>query len=831
MLARVLRKQFVENWNRKVLMSTLRQDIRFGLRMLGKNPGFTAVAVLSLAIGIGSNTTIFCWIQTVLLNPLPGTANPDQLVVLASTHGTTTYDTVSYPDLKDYAGLKDVFSGVIGSQITPALLSVNGRSEWIFGQIATANFFDVLGVRPLKGRTFLPEEDTKPGGHPVMVISYGLWQGRFGGDARIVGKTVELNHHAFTIVGVAPPDFKGTMGALHFDFWAPLMMHEEVAHFGTLDVRRDRWLHTQARLQSGVSIERAQVAASILARQLEQAYPREDREIGVKVLPMWKAPYGGQALMLPVLQILIVVSGVVLLIVAANVANLLLARATSRQKEIAIRLALGAGRTRLIRQLLTESVVLALVGGAAGVLLAYWAVDLFRFFLPNTHLPIGYTFKVNYQTLGFTFLLALATGVIFGLVPAFQTVRTDLHDTLKEGGRSPSTGSAHHGMRAALVVAEVALALLLLVGAGLCIKGFDRALQLDPGFDPNNVLAAGLRIGASGYDQQTGLIFYRKLHQRLTELPGVVDAGLASWLPLGFEGGPGAAVDPEGYVRSPNEDVTVPYAILSPDYFATMHIPILEGRDFTDQDDQKAQAVAIINDNFAKRFWPGQDPIGRRIKTVGRTVTVVGLVKSGKYRSLNESPRPFIYFPYQQGVWDLNLGVVLRTKGDPASMIGALRQTIHELDPGVEVWASLPMTDYIKAAYLAQKITATLLIVLGLTALLLASIGIYGVMAYMVNQRTQEFGIRLALGAQSHDVLELVMRQGMILTLIGVVIGLGGAFALTRALSSFLYGVSPFDPLTFVGVAVALGIVTLIACYLPARRATRVDPIVALRYE
>jgi predicted permease len=800
--------------------------------LLSKNPAFTLVAVLSLGLGIGANTTIFCWIQAILLNPLPGVAESDRLVVLVSTHGTATYDTVSYPDLKDYAGLKDVFSGIIGSQITPASLSVGGRSQWIFGQIATANFFDVLGVRAVVGRTFLPEEGSKPGGHPVMVISYGLWQRRFGGDPRLVGKTVELNRHSFTIVGVAPPEFQGTMSALRIDFWAPLMMHEEVANFGSLNERRDRWLHTQARLQPGVSLQRAQVAATMLARQLEQAYPKEDREIGMKVLPMWKAPYGGQAFFLPVLRILIVVSGVVLLIVAANIANLLLARATSRQKEIAIRLAMGAGRMRLIRQLLTESIVLAMVGGATGVLFANWAVDLFKFFMPNTHLPIGYDFRVDYQTLGFTVLLALITGILFGLTPAFQAVRTDMHDTLKEGTRGSSAGGrVHHNLRGALVVSEVALALLLLVGAGLCIKGFNRARLIDPGFDPDNVLVAGLRIGANGYDEKTGLVFYRKLHQRLNELPGVTDAGLASWFPLGFEGGPATSVDPEGYVRAPNEDVTVPYAILSPGYFAAMRIPLLEGRDFTDQDDRNSLPVAIINDNFAKRFWPGQDAIGHRFKAVGRVLTVVGIVKSGKYRSLNEPPRPFVYLPYQQGVWDLNLGVALRTKGDTAGMVGTIRRAIHELDPGVEVWSSLSMTDYIKAAFLAQKVTSTLLVILGLTALLLASMGIYGVMAYTVSQRTHEFGIRVALGARSNNVLALVLRQGMFLTLLGVGIGLGGAFALTKALSSFLYGVSPFDPVTFSTVALALALVTLFACYLPARRATRVDPIVALRYE
>ncbi len=812
-------------------MNALHQDIRFGLRMLLKNPGFTVVAVLSLALGIGANTTVFCWMQAVLFNPLPGTEKPGQLVVLVTTHGTATYDGVSYPDLKDYAGLGDVFSGIIGSQVTPAALTVNGRTQWLVGQIATANFFDVLGVKPERGRTFLPEEDTKPGGHPVMVISHGLWQRYFGGDPNIVGKTVQLNRGMFTVIGIAPPEFQGTMSALRCDFWAPLMMHEEVAHFGSLDNRRDRWLHTQARLKPGVNIRKAQAAVSMLSRQLEQAYPGEDREIGLNVLPLWEAPYGGQAFFLPVLRILITVSCAVLLIVAANVANLLLARATGRQKEIAIRLALGASRKRLIGQLLTESVVLSLIGGAVGVLFAGWAVDLLMFFIPNTYLPIGYSFRLDYETLAFTLLLALFTGIIFGLAPAIQSVRTNLHDTLKEGGRGSGAGTAHYRLRGALVVSEVALALLLLVGAGLCVKGFDRALRMDPGFDPNNVLVAGLRIGANGYDEQTGLVFYRKLHERLTQMPGVIAAGMSSWFPLGFEGGPSGGVDAEGYVRLPNEDVSVPYAILSPGYFEAMRIPILKGRDFTDQDDRTSMQVAIVNDNFVKRFWPGQNPMGRHFKTLGRNLTVVGVVKSGKYRSLNEPPRPFMYLAYQQGVWDLNLGVVLRTKGDPASAVPALRGEIQQIDPGVELWATLPMVDFVKAAYLAQKVTATLLIVLGLTALLLSAIGIYGVMAYVVNQRTHEFGIRMALGAGAGNVLGLVLRQGLTLAAAGMVIGFAGALALTRLLSSFLYGVSPFDLVTFVGVAALLALVILIACLLPARRATGVDPIVALRYE
>lgn len=806
-------------------------DLRYAWRMLLKNPGFTAVAVLSLALGIGANTTVFCWIQNILLRPLPGVAKPEHLVVVTTTHGATQWDTVSLPDLKDCRELRDVFAGIIGSQITPACLTLNGKARWIYGQIATANFFDVLGVKTALGRTFLPEEDQKPGANPVLVLSYGFWQGHFGGDPNVIGQTVELNRRSFTIVGVVPPDFRGTMSGLNFDFWAPLSMHNEVANFGSLIHRGDHWLHTQARLQPAVGRERAQAALNLLTRQLEQAYPDTNREIGLRILPMWKSPYGGQAAMLPVLRILLAVSLGVLLIVAANVANLLLARAAVRTKEVSIRLALGAGCGRLIRQLLTESLVLALTGGAVGVVFARWGTKLLRTLLPNTHLPIGYTFNLDAQTLGFTLLVTLATGVIFGLAPAWQASRTNLNRTLKEGGRSAGGGASSHGLRSVFVVAEVALALLLLVGAGLCIKGFQRARQIDLGFDPRPMLVAGLRIGMNGYTRETGQIFYRQLRERLSNLPGVKEAALASWLPLGFEGGGSLNVDPEGYVRRPNEDSSIPFSIISPRYFAAMRIPLLDGRDFTDQDNENSLKVAIVNETMARRYWPGVNPIGRKFKIWRGTVTVVGVARSGKYRSLNEPPQSFFYLPYQQGVWDLNLGISLRTEGNPSALMTTLEREIHALDPGVEVWAKLPMLDYIQAAFLAQRITSTLLVGLGLLALALAAMGIYGVMAYVVSQRTHEIGIRMALGAQRGDVATLILSQGLTLTLIGVVIGLLGAVAVTRLLSNFLYGVSPFDPLTFVGVPLALCLVTLVACYFPARRATKVDPMEALRYE
>ena len=805
------------------------QDLRYAFRMLGKSPGFTAIAVLSLALGIGANTTVFCWVQNVLLRPISGIQKCEEIVALVTTHGTATYDTVSLPDVRDYAGLKDVFAGIIASQVTPASLTLDGRPEWVYGQITTANFFDVLGVKPVLGRTFLADEDQKPRGNPVMVISAGYWQRRFGGNPGIVGTAVELNQTSFTIIGVAPNEFRGTMSGLRCDFWAPVSMHGPVANFGSLLSRNDRWLHTQARLQPGVSLRQAQAAVTILAQQLEQAYPDANREIGLRVLPLWKAPYGAQALMAPVLQILMVVSIGVLLIVAANVANLLLARATSRRKEIAIRLAMGAGRLRLLRQLLTESVLLALLGGMVGVLFANWAVVLFKAFLPNTHLPVGLDFALDGQTLGFTALLAILTGVVFGVVPAFQAVNGRFNEVLKEGGRGSGAGS--HAVRSGFVVAEVALALLLLVGAGLCLKGFEKARQVETGFNPRNLVVAGLRIGMHGYDQASGLVFYRKLHERVATLPGVTGAALASWFPLGFEGGPSMGVEAEGYVRKPNEDVSVPFSIVSPRYFETMQIALVEGRDFRDSDDGQSPNVAVINETMAKRFWPGQNALGRKFTTWRGETTVIGVAKAGKYRSLGEAPKSFMYLAYRQGVWDLNLGVVLRTATNPKSMINAVRETIHSIDPRVEVWASLAMTDYIQASFLAQRIAATLLTGLGVVALILAAMGIYGVMAYVVSQRTQEIGVRMALGAQMTDVLRLIVRQGMTLGIMGVAVGLVGALAVTRLLSNFLYGVSPFDPLTFIGTAMLLSLVTLVATLIPAHRAARVDPQVALRYE
>ncbi len=806
-------------------------DLRFALRQLLKFPGFAAAVVLTLVLGIGSTTTVFCWIQSVLLRPFPGVRDPGRLVVLCSTIGSRPIDTVSYPNVKDYATLTNTFAGVIASQMSPACLTIDGQPQWIYGQITTANFFEVLGVRPALGRFFLADEERARGGAPVLVISHALWQQRFGGDPAILNRAVDLNRHTFTIVGVAPPDFRGTMSGLSCDFWAPIVMHQEVAHFGSLTERSDNWLHTIARLQPGVAIPEAQVAADTVSRQLEQAYPDANREKGLQVLPPYKSPWGGQAYFLPVLKLLLGVSLGVLLIVAANVANLLLARALGRQKEIAIRMALGVSSRRLLAQLMTESLVFALLGGVGGTLMAHWTSQLFELFVPNTYLPVGYTFHVNAQTLLFTLAVTLATALLFGLMPALQLLRTNLHDVLKEGGRTSASATPHLRLRSVLVASEVALALLLLVGAGLCLQGFRRARQVDPGFDPKQSLVAGLRLGAHGYTEETGILFYRRLHERLSQSPGVRSVALSSWFPLGFEGGSGCDVAPEGYQRAPNEDTDAGYSIISPRYFETMRIRLLEGRDFRDTDDFQAPRVAVVNEALAQRFWPGQSALGRRFEALGRTLTIVGVVATGKYRALSEPPRPYVYLPYTQGAWDLNLGLVVRTEAAPEGIISALRREIHALDQGVEVWAALSYVDYIQAVFLAQRVTASLLVVLGSVALLLASLGIYGVMAYVVGQRRHEIGLRMALGAGIPAVIRLIMGRGMALTGAGMLAGLVASIVMTRLLAGFLYGVNPLDPLIFASTLALLGAVAAAACLLPALRAAQVDPVVALRGE
>jgi predicted permease len=623
------------------------QDVRFGLRTLLKNRGFTTIAVLSLALGIGANTTVFCWIQNLLLRPFPGVAKQEELMVVTGMRRATMWEALSLPDLKDQAKLKDVFAGVIGSVVTRADFTADAHSDWIYGQITTANFFSVLGIKPILGRTWLPDEDEQPGGHPVMVIAEAFWKRRFAADPHVIGRNVQVNRRSFTIIGVVPGPFRGTLTGLNCDFWAPLVMCEEVMHQppGLLDSRGNRWVQTQARLRPGIKPAQAQAALDALAAQLERAYPESNREVRLRLLPLWKCPYGAQPLMLPVLSLLQAVTLVVLLIVAVNIANLLLARASRREKELAIRLALGAGRGRLIRQLLTESLMLSLIGAALGVVLSYWLVGVIGVFIPNTQFPLGFAVSLDWQTLQSSLLLALATGLIFDLVPALQTSRPRLNETLKEGGRGSASGTPHHRVLNVFVVSQIALAMVLLVCAGLCLRGLRKARQIDLGFDPSHLLYMGFNIEMNS-DIDARMAFCHRLQQRLASLPGVQGVALATWFPLGFDPGVGIwGVEVEGYPRQPNEDLNVSLSIVSPQYFAAMRIPLRDGREFTDRDDRNSPQVAIINEAMANRFWPGQNPIGRRFNSNGAFRTVVGIAKTGKYRSLTESPACFFLCP------------------------------------------------------------------------------------------------------------------------------------------------------------------------------------------
>jgi predicted permease len=806
-------------------------DLRYALRQLLKSPGFTAVVVLSLALGIGVTTTVLCWLGSLVLHPLPGVAQQDRMVVLVSNYGGGC---ASIPDLRDFGEHHEVFAGTEASMPTAACLTVDSQPEWIQAQIVTAKFFELLGVKPLLGRTFLPNEDQRPGGNPVLVIGENLWRRRFAADPSILGRVVDLNRHSFTIVGVAPASFHGSMSPMSFDVWAPSSMIWEVRNQGAyfLTARSARGWHNLARLQPGVSIEQARAAVALLDAQLAQAYPRTNTGTHHRVVPLSQCPWSAAPIMGPTLALLLAVSLGVQLIVAANVANLLLARAVSRQKEIAIRLAAGASRARLIRQLLTESVLLALLGGVVGVLFASWAVDSFPLFLPaelaaRSHLE----FPLDMKTLGITLLLTLATGGAFGLFPALQASRPDLFAVLKEGGRTSQGAATHHRLRSSLVVAEVAVAMVLLIGAGLCIKGLRHARQIDTGFSADHVLIAGLQIGMNGYDQETGKAFYRQARQRLAALPGVEEAALASWFPLGLAGCKGGGVYVDGYQRPEGEDTTYEYAIVSPRYFAAMRIPLLAGRDFTDQDDAKAAPVAIVNEAFAHRFWPGQDPLGRRFNADGTVRTVIGLARQGKYNRLAEGSWCFFYLPYQQGVPDLDLNLCVRTTGDPVGFANTLRQTVRDLDPRVELLDTIPLAAHSGMVLFPQRMASSVLVLLGLVALVLSAMGVYAVMAYAVSQRTQEFGLRMALGATPRDVLRLVLGKGVLMAASGLAVGLVLSLAVTRLLAGFLYGVSPFDLLTFVGVPLALMLIALLACYLPARRATKADPMTALRAE
>jgi putative ABC transport system permease protein len=818
-------------------MGTLFQDVRYGSRMLAKNPGFTAVAILTLALGIGANTAIFSVVNAVLLRPLPFAA-PDRLVRVVSVRmPANAPDNASYPDFLDWRARNHVFESMAVFRTGDFTLTRQGDAVQLAGAAVSADLFRLLGVRPSSGRAFLPEED-KPGaadGGDAVILSHRLWQERFGTDRNVVGRTIDLDNKNFTVVGVMPAGFQFPIQAEPIDLWTTVAVDIGGPHGGKgmADQRGAHYLDVIARLKPNVSVGEADAEMNTIFSALGKQYPNDSAHRGARIVPERDHLVGDVR---PALLVLLGAVGCVLLIACANVANLMLARATTRQKEVAVRSALGASRGRVFRQLLTESVVLSVLGSAAGLLLAVWGTNLLLRLIPED-VPRLSEVHLDGQVLAFTVVLSLLTGLLFGLAPAVQASKTTLTESLKEGGRGSTEGLHRNRVRSILVVTEVAVALVLLVGAGLLAQSFLRLERVDPGFDPHHVLTFALSLPDTRYSGARQVDFFQQVVAHVGRLPGVRSASAGGPLPLSRDE-IDTRFDIEGQSVPESERPRTGYTWVEPGYFRTLGIPLHRGRDFTASDNLKATPVVIINEALARRFFPNEDPVGKRIEPgIGNGYPkgppmreIVAVVGDIKQNSLEGDSSPNVYVPLRQSPLDF-MTFIVSTEVAPESIVGAVRNQIQEMDKDLPMVNVKTLDQYLSQSVAQPQFNMLLVGLFAALALLLAAVGLYGVISYTVRQRRHEIGIRMALGAERRDVLRLVVGQAFVLTLIGVGIGLALALAATRFLASLLYGVRPTDPVTFFGVALLLGGVALFASYIPARRATKVDPMVALRYE
>jgi putative ABC transport system permease protein len=815
------------------MMRTLLRDLRYGFRVSLSKPGFTIVAVLTLAIGIAANTTVFSWIDSVLVRPLPGVPDGGELAAFETIAPNGDFFLTSYPDFRDYRDHLTLLDGLAMAQPRPLRIGDDDQGERVWGELVSGNYFAVMGVLPVAGRVFSPAEyGDAQGGYPVAVISAGLWKRKFNSDPGVIGSVVRVNRQPLTIIGVVPPAFRGSLPGLAFEIWIPAMMAPQLKAMpdSMLKDRQTRSFVGIARLRRGVSMERARAEVASMAREIARSEPRTNRGISATLLPMWKGHFGAQADLLEPLRILMAVCILVLLIVCANVGNLLLARSTARQKEFSLRLALGGGQGRLFRQLLTETLMLALAGAIVGAPLAAWMSDWLGQLLPPSPFPMVLHVDMSGDILAFTLMLCILACLASGVAPALAGCRANLSQVLNGCSNRGTPGTASGRLRALLVAAEVALALVALIGAGLFAKSFEIARRIRPGFDPGHVLVSNLYLASAGYSLPERKLFCRRLRERMESQPGVTAATYADMVPLGFDSGPWEPLQIEGYVPGPSESMNIYRDVVAPGYFNLLHIPLLEGRDFSEQDDESAARVMIVNQTFAKRFLGGHNPIGHQVHGWGKWFTVVGVARDSKYQTPNEPARPYFYVPFRQVYReDLSIAFLVRTAGDPRQALPVLRREARELDPDAGVFDIMPMTEFISASLFPQKVAAALLSVLGGIALILAAAGLYSVMAYSVTQRTREIGIRMALGARPGDVVRLVMRQSLAATLAGLAAGFLVALAVTRLASSLLVNISATDPTVFTGATLFLAMVAAVAGYLPARRATRIDPNAALR--
>jgi predicted permease len=810
------------------------KDVRYAFRSMRKSPGFTAAAMVSLALGIGANTAIFTLINAVFLQPLPVKDAASLITMYTSDPRNPGFLPISYPNYQDYRDNNEAFSAMLASSGFGAAFAMGGEPRQIFGEIVSGNYFELLGVKPALGRMFSPEEDGAPGAHPVLVLSNAFWMKEFGGSADALGRSVNLNGHPFTVIGVAPPNFKGTNALNGPALWAPLAMHAQLVPFESLfNSRRFLWMTVVGRLKPGVSVEQALASLQALAAHLQREYPKDNEGRNVKLLSLAQSVINpnGRAGVVGAGGLLMSVVVVILLIACANIANLLLARASSRRKEIAVRLSMGASRGRVIRQLLTESMLLSLAGGALGLLAAAWSRTLLWSLRPPFLKTSDLNLTLDWRVLLFTLALAVLTGFLFGLAPALQAARPDLVTELKER-TSQAARAGRFNIRNALVVSQVALSLVALIGAGLFLRSMRAAQQTDPGFAADKIGSLAVNPGVQGYSPARAQEFYRQALERIAAIPGVASVTMARFIPMG-PGGFSRSVFLEGQDPTPgNRGLLVNVNSIGPRYFETMGIRVLRGRMFADSDREGSRPVAIVNETMAQKFWPSQDAIGKRFRFFGDTFSteVVGIAHDSKYFAVSEDPTASVYSPALQ-VYSPGMELIYRSVGDPAGSLGAVRQQVQAFDKNLLITNISTMRDLINQSLWAPRMGAALLAVFGFLALGLSALGIYGVMAYSVAQRTSELGIRLALGARPATVFRLILRQGMGLVLAGIALGGFGSLWLARLISNLLFGVPAHDPGTFLATAAILAGVAALASFMPARRATRIDPIAALRAE
>ena len=824
-------------------MGTLGQDIRFALRMILKNPGFSAIAALSLALGIGANTTIFTVVNAILLNPLPVTdiSTLVQMDTVDSktmvTQANATKLGMSYPNFQDYARLNQVFTGLTCLSGGPLTWSGGAEPKQLNGLLVSANYFDLLGVQPSAGRFFLPDEDKKPGGNNVVVLSYSLWSDRFGADANVVGKPITLNATSYTVIGVAPRGFKGTFSLGPAELvWIPTSMYgQALSGFLKENFNNRRFLDlvVYGRLRPGVSSSQAEASLKTIAQHLESEFPKDNSGRSVALTPLADAAVGANNFHQVNLAggLMMGIVGLVLLIACANLANLLLAQAAHREREIGLRAVLGASRGRLLRQMLTESLVLSLLAGILGLAIAYGGRTVLWSFRPPFIGSNDLDLSLDWRVLLFTLSISVLTAVLIAVVPAIKSARPNLAEVLNVGGRGGTMSWRRSPLRSLLVVSEIALALVALIGAGLFIRSMQNAQRIDLGFESEKLFMMAFDLGALHYEEGQGQQFFRAAVERAKATPGVEGATVASNFPLG--GGLARTVFPEGQDEASGYRGTLTELDdVTPSYFETLRIPLVRGRVFDDGDRKNTNRVAVINEAMVKQFWPNEEPVGKRFHFFGEPDLreVVGVVKNTVVNQIGEEPQPLVYLPITQD-YSPAATLQVRTSGKPGGVIASVRTQMQSLEPNMAITNVQTVKEIVSQGLWAPRMGAGLLTVFGGLALILAAVGVYGVLSYSVSQQTREIGIRMSLGARQNQVLRLVIGQGIRLAAAGLVLGLLVALGLTRVLSSLLFGVSTHDPVTFGGVSLVLVCVAILACYIPARRATRVDPIIALRYE